>query len=447
MASNRSNRSGTLRANSNPVFIEDGSQYISVELSWTAVGTDIVEIRVDAPDGSILTRGGPTGSVTTGKWVENGTTFFLQDASKDGLQTKENTMSSEIILLVNGSSAISRRQDTLSSQILRETLKSKGLILMYHHVGHFDTDPYSLSVTPEHFAEHLEVIKELGNPISLRELVEDLENGEILNASIVTTFDDGYSDILYKAEPILKRYSIPAIIFIASACIDSSREFWWDELEKILLHPGILPQELKLNIEGLDYNLNLGKWCRYDEYDFARYRKWKVTDNYYPSARHSLFRAIYKLISPLPEDKRRNVMDAIFRWCGADYIARQSHRILTENEICSLSKGLIEFGGHTNIHPILTSLSSDEQYQEIIKCKAYLDRIQSKPITNFAYPYGDYTIETISAVKGAGFESACTTFPGFVDQHTDKYQLPRFEVRDWSGDDFKRHLANWLVIS
>jgi peptidoglycan/xylan/chitin deacetylase (PgdA/CDA1 family) len=71
---------------------------------------------------------------------------------------------------------------------------------------------------------------------------------------------------------------------------------------------------------------------------------------------------------------------------------------------------LIELGGHTDIHPILTSLSSDEQYHEIMKGKAYLDTIQCNSVTNFAYPYGDYTMETISMASAAGFDSACIRY-------------------------------------
>jgi len=38
-------------------------------------------VRVDAPDGPLLTRGGHSGSAVTGRWVKNRMTFYLQDVS------------------------------------------------------------------------------------------------------------------------------------------------------------------------------------------------------------------------------------------------------------------------------------------------------------------------------------------------------------------------------
>ena len=51
-------------------------------LTWQASGVSRVQIRVDSPTGPALTGlEAATGSVTTGDWVSNGMTFYLQDAS------------------------------------------------------------------------------------------------------------------------------------------------------------------------------------------------------------------------------------------------------------------------------------------------------------------------------------------------------------------------------
>ena len=42
-----------------------------------------------------------------------------------------------------------------------------------------------------------------------------------------------------------------------------------------------------------------------------------------------------------------------------------------------------------------------------------------------------------------GFVGACSNFPGLIGRSTDRFELPRFQVRDWDGDTFARRLARW----
>lgn len=52
-----------------------------VTVSWRTRATRAVEIRVDAPDGTLFARGRAAGRARTGPWARHGTTFFLQDAT------------------------------------------------------------------------------------------------------------------------------------------------------------------------------------------------------------------------------------------------------------------------------------------------------------------------------------------------------------------------------
>jgi peptidoglycan/xylan/chitin deacetylase (PgdA/CDA1 family) len=142
---------------------------------------------------------------------------------------------------------------------------AKVLILLYHRVADLKLDPQLLAVTPEHFAEHLEILRRYSRPMSLQGLLVALRNGCLPRQAVVVTFDDGYADNLHCAKPLLERYDVPATAFVTAGYVGSQREFWWDELERLILVPGRLPEELRVNINGSIRQWALGGASDYGE--------------------------------------------------------------------------------------------------------------------------------------------------------------------------------------
>ena len=48
------------------------------------------------------------------------------------------------------------------------------------------------------------------------------------------TFDDGWHDTHSEAWPILKRYDMPAVVFLATRFIGSSETFWQERLGELM---------------------------------------------------------------------------------------------------------------------------------------------------------------------------------------------------------------------
>ena len=121
---------------------------------------------------------------------------------------------------------------------------------------------------------------------------------------------------------------------------------------------------------------------------------------------------------------------------------------MTDTEIQQLAAGdLVEVGAHTVTHPVLAQLSREEQQKEIRDSKQALEQVVNRPVTSFAYPFGcrsDYTSDTVTAVREAGFQCAASNYPGLIRPRADRFQLPRYVVRNWDGDVFRRHLCDWL---
>ena len=83
---------GLITAEPNP-FRPDSQGQGQTTLSWLAHGVSKIEVRVDAPDGPLLARLGPgRHSQSTGQWVHDGMTFYLQNVSKGLPLVADNTI-------------------------------------------------------------------------------------------------------------------------------------------------------------------------------------------------------------------------------------------------------------------------------------------------------------------------------------------------------------------
>jgi peptidoglycan/xylan/chitin deacetylase (PgdA/CDA1 family) len=281
----------------------------------------------------------------------------------------------------------------------------------------------------------------------LQQLPQALSDGDLPNRSVVVTFDDGYADNLHNAKPLLERYGIPATVFITTGYVGREREFWWDELERLLLQPGPLPERLSLNINGNAYRWELGEAAYYGEKAFRSHLRWKAWEKS-PSPRHFLYSSLWELLHRVTERERQRVLGELLRWTGAEPVGRPTHRSLSPDEVLALVEGeLVEAGAHTVTHSALSALQAASQREEILGSKQSLQEIIGRSVTSFAYPYGrriDYDAITVDLVRQAGFACSCSNFSGAVARTTDHLQLPRFQVQDWDGDEFARRLSWWF---
>jgi peptidoglycan/xylan/chitin deacetylase (PgdA/CDA1 family) len=95
------------------------------------------------------------------------------------------------------------------------------------------------------------------------------------------------------------------------------------------------------------------------------------------------------------------------------------------------ASGLVDFGGHTTTHAILSRLSSDGQRREIEESLNSLGRILDKPCQLFAYPNGqsdDFDEHSIECLRGSGVSVALTAMPGVNPWFGGPFELYREAV-------------------
>ncbi|MEU6711337.1 polysaccharide deacetylase family protein [Nonomuraea sp. NPDC046802] len=90
------------------------------------------------------------------------------------------------------------------------------LVLMYHSVDKYDTDPFQITVSPGRFAQQLRWLAERGlTGVSMRELLRAQAEGGT-RGLVGLTFDDGYADFLTEVVPALLRHRFTATVFVVS---------------------------------------------------------------------------------------------------------------------------------------------------------------------------------------------------------------------------------------
>jgi peptidoglycan/xylan/chitin deacetylase (PgdA/CDA1 family) len=308
-----------------------------------------------------------------------------------------------------------------SARWLRSRAVGGALILGYHRISDAPDDPFGLSVTPQHFAEQLEVLSREAHPLGLQDLARALAKGRVPRRTVVLTFDDGYADNLYVAKPLLERYAIPATLFVCTGY--RGREFWWDELAR-LVGQALARGERAPPLDGLTFGMGRSE----------------------AESGVQLTLALYRRLLPLPAAERDRHLERVRRWAGAAGEPSDVPRALTEDELGQLAASeLIEVGAHTVSHPLLATLDRREQEAEIKGSKRRLEAALGRPIVSFSYPNGSLCAETVQIVRGAGFACACGSHNDVAWRGSQAHELPRFWAPDMHDKGFSRWLRRWSV--
>ena len=106
-------------------------------------------------------------------------------------------------------------------------LRDTPMIFMYHGVADADEDPNQLCVSPARFAEQMAWLARRGlRGVGIAELVDAMRAGR-QRGLVGLTFDDGYTNVLETALPVLRQHGFGATAYIISDRLGGTNE--WDE--------------------------------------------------------------------------------------------------------------------------------------------------------------------------------------------------------------------------
>ena len=318
---------------------------------------------------------------------------------------------------------ISRR---IRARLPHRTKPRRGpAILLYHRVAEEAFDPWALAVSPTHFADQMEWLAKHRTILPLTEFARLSRERSLPANAVAITFDDGYACNAHVAAPVLQRLGLPATIFLPAAIIEGRRQFWWDELQDIVIeHPAST-----LNLDG--GVVAIGPRNEAD-------RDWPpgappVTDRQ---------RAFLTIWSRLRTRTTAGLASALEKLRGdRERSAEQPlKRPMTVEEIRSVAAP-VEFGSHALTHRSLPALNAADRAREISESVDRCEKLAGYRPRSFAYPFGDADADSIRLVEAAGFECACVTEERSVSPRSDVYALPRIGVGNFPAAELPQMLG------
>jgi len=277
--------------------------------------------------------------------------------------------------------------DSLALRIGRNRLR----ILGYHAVceDHLAEEkwvpPYF--VTRSAFENQLIYLRQHTCVLPLREALSRWRSNDLPERCVAITFDDGYANNLHFALPLLKKYDLPATIFLTTQYVESGELFHYDRIQLL-------------------------RWIEGSESD---------TEDFWLGYRSEPLNVVLERL----EDRWRKVKDRV---------SPEQHatlRPLRPSELRDFDARLIDFGPHTDRHPILRNESPTTRETEIATSIKKVTQWTGRPTQVFSYPNGDrgdFGEFDKQVLRSKGIEAAVTTIPGSNRLGCDPLELRRYSV-------------------
>lgn len=301
---------------------------------------------------------------------------------------------------------------------------------MYHRVLKDGDDAIKYTqpgmyVTLSSFEKQMSYISENYSVISLDYLMDAWEKGG-LDANkryCVVTFDDGWRDNYDNAFSVMKKYGIPATIFLATSFIGTNRWFWPETIGYIFRNTSndnllaLLERYVALQGESK---------CRQDKILKV------VGDILRKSASVDDLCLIDEVVEGLKCFRDSDIEEAVSSIYEKLNLSHSMHRItMNWEEVRDMSSQGVTFGSHTCNHRLLTQLTKDNIEKEITESKEVIKEKGLKCVSVFCYPNGYYNKDIEEIVDSCGYTAAVTTSFGIENtEGPEGFNLRRIGVHN-----------------
>lgn len=295
--------------------------------------------------------------------------------------------------------------------ITRRLTNSYLRILVFHKIYEPD-DKSSKDFNTLHFERYLQYLKKYYHVYHLSDLIDRHLKGLPLNKpAAAITFDDGHLGFYLRAYPLLKKYQIPATLYVVPSFIDGNDWLWFDKLNFLVSKNPDFPLFSNFELPGLISQLT------------------KISVSACESRIIGLAETLRCKIPPEPPVEE-------FRLANWDQLREMSE------------SGLVDIGAHTVSHQVLSAVDPDIAQMEISLSSEIIQKyIGIKPKT-FCYPNGledDYNPSHFEMLKNEGYLCSVSSHYGFANKDSNIFALPRVHTKT-DFKDAKKYLDGFHYL-
>lgn len=288
-------------------------------------------------------------------------------------------------------------------------------ILCYHGFSVMGESAFrpKMFMTGERFERRLEILRAYGMPvIPLDQAVRGLYERSLPRLTTVITVDDGFHSFHKVALPRLRRYEVPATVYVTTYYVCKGTPVF-----------RLVVQYMFWKAKKRSVDLSGFSFTRRQVIDFTNVRErddamWELID-------HGERRC--------DEAARIQLCEQLGLLLGVSYeeiVASRAMHLMTPEELSGLASKDIAVGLHTHRHTFPEGDRAAAE-KEINENREELGRLIGEVAQHFCYPSGIWCEHEWAWLDQLGIESSTTCIPGLNSPSTPRHALRRF----LDGDD------------
>ncbi len=284
--------------------------------------------------------------------------------------------------------------------------KHTALVLLLHRVLPV-RDAMWDPMDPKLFERTLQYVQKHFHVIALQELL--FHRPAVSSKPLAAiTFDDGYRDFIDYSIPLLKKYNIPASMFVTTDCIENNLPTWTYLLDTVFEKSGIL--------------------CFSDFDASALPAEYSKTNWGSAAERIAYGKKIKQHLKWIPSLQRKKIINAILK--NLYDVTLPVGMMMGWDEVRQAQAAGYEIGAHSVSHPTLATLEDDVELDYELNYSAQqLHEKAGIEKSVFSYPCGSYDERVMAHTQRAGYKAGLAVDRKLYEPMKDNiYAVPRIEL-------------------
>ncbi len=315
---------------------------------------------------------------------------------------------------------------------------SRLYISMYHYTRDLKHSRYPdiKGLDIELFKRQLDFFKANFNVVSMEQVLDATEGGNLPDNALLLTFDDGYIDNYTYAFPLLSEYGFQGSFFIPGKSFSTHNLLDVNKIHYILACADI--EKLVVDVkERLDY-------YRGRDFDYPPneelWNMYAIDDRF--DGKETIF--VKRILQTVLPEKLRSIIasDLFEKYVGISEETLAYELYMSPEQIRFMKNNGMHIGIHGYDHYWLGNLTETEMKADIDKALEIMDEFIVRDRWVMNYPYGSYSDALISYIKTKGAKIGVTTDFGVADLSVQNpLKLQRLDCNDFppKSENYKNY--------